>query len=320
MFPTRVTGSRTVGGMGFLDRFSRARDAPDALTAEVVARLRVLPTVEAAQATAADSVTVTWAAQSRPTTIDLTDLRPRWREASGFDRIELLDLFIEGLPTGGGAPVAPGEGPVVAPRSDPVAEASAVPPADVGWSSAGADLLPVLRREVVAGTGAISWPVAGILHAVIVGADRWAPVTTTDCERWSVDAEEVRTRAVTNLRTLDPAPDPIGPGVRAWVATAPQGLQSSWIVDPGAFLRAVGLDSGIAFAPLPGELVVVDAADAALVQSVTASTLRIVAEQQSPLTPVPFVLTDDGAQVWEPPAGHPAAADVAQARGHHGGG
>lgn len=288
--------------MGFLDRFKSGTSAPDALTVEVVARLRVLPAVESADAVDGDTVSVAWTGHAGPATVDLTELRPRWKAAGGFDRIQLLDDFIDALR----------DGP---PPSTEVAAPAPVPDADDGGWAGNRDLvLPVLTRIDPESRAAVTWPVGGVLHAVVNGADRSTPVSAGDLERWGVGPDEVRAAAVANLETVDPRPDPISPGARAWVPTGPDGLQSSWLVAPGRLLAGTGLTSAIAFVPVVSELVVIDPTDESLVQSIAASTNRIVAEQALPLCPLPFVLSAAGAEPWDPPAGHPAAADVAAAR------
>lgn len=286
--------------MGFLDRFKSGPNAPDALTVEVIARLRVLPSVEAADAVDGDTVSVTWAGRPEAAAVDLTELRPRWKTAGGFDRIQLLDDFIDALR----------DGP---PPSTEVA-ASAPPPDEGGWAAHRSVVLPVLTRIGPESRAAVTWPVGAVLHAVVNGPDRSTPVSMGDLERWGVRTDEVRAAAVANLEAVDPRPDPISPGARAWFPTGPEGLQSSWLVAPARLLAGTGLTSAIAFVPVVSELVVIDPADEALVQSIAASTNRIVAEQTLPLCPLPFVLSAVGAEPWDPPAGHPAAPDVAEAR------
>jgi hypothetical protein len=299
--------------MGFLDRFKSGPSAPDALTVEVVARLRVLPTVDAADAVDGDTVRVDWAGRAEPATVDLAELRPRWKEAGGFDRIQLLDDFIDALRDG---PPAPAVAPSAPPATPEVAAHRPGPATtdDGGWAAHRSVVLPVLTRIDPESRAAVTWPVAGVLHAVVNGADRSTPVSAGDLERWGVGADEVRAAAVANLEAVDPRPEPISPGARAWVPTGPDGLQSSWLVAPAHLLAGTGLTSAIAFVPVVSELVVIDRTDEALVQSIAASTNRIVAEQALPLCPLPFVLSPTGAEPWEPPAGHPAAADVAEAR------
>jgi hypothetical protein len=281
--------------MGFLDRLKGGQGGPDVLTTEIVARLRAMPTVDSAEARDADGVVVRWTGHDADQVVDLGELRPRWRQASGFDRIELVDGFLEQLGPGAAAP------------SDPAPDAGPVG----GWDQLRAGVRPVLRRSGDRDLD-VCWAVGAGVAATVVLDGR--PVTTPDCDGWGVGELDVRAAAVANLRALDPAPEPVGPGARAWVATAPAGTQAAWLVAPGPLLDAIGLVEGVAFAPLPGELVVVDPADIDLLRSILASTEQIVAEQAEPLTAVPFVLTAAGARPWEPAADHPLADEVAAVR------
>lgn len=300
--------------MGLLDRFKGGGGGgPDALTAEIAARLRAMDAVEAAVAVAADQVDVTWSGRDDVQAIDLTDLRPRWKAASGFDRIEVVDTFLAGLSPDAAPPPAPATvepAPIAEPEPEPEpVPAAGAPPAQTagGWDELRTRVLPVLR-PAGGGPDCVRWSVGGMVDAT-VAADG-VPVAPGDCERWGVGEVDVRAAATANLREIDPRPEAIAPEARAWVPTAPQGGQSAWLTAPGRLLDAIGIDEGIAFAPLAGELVVVDPADLDLLRSILTSTERIVSEQPEPLTALPFRLTAQGAEPWDPPDDHPLATTL----------
>jgi hypothetical protein len=295
----------TVGTVGFLDRFKGGGTAgPDALTAEIAARLRALPTVDSAEGSTADEITVRWTGREGDHTVDLADLRPRWKQTSGFERIELVDHFVESLSPGEDATTR-SPTPAAGPTPDPI------PDGPAGWEQLRSRVLPALR-PAGGGPDCVSWSVGGAVEATVV-ADG-SPVAPGDCEQWGVGEVDVRAAATANLREIDPAPQPVGPGARAWVATAPPGGQAAWLTAPARLLDAVGLAEGVAFVPVAGELVVVDPADTGLLGTILSSTEQIVAEQAEPLTPLPFLLTPTGAMPWIPPEGHPLAAEVEAVR------
>ena len=300
--------------MGFLDRFkSDSTPGPDALTAEVAARLRVLPSVEAVEALDADTVSVSWAGQPEPATVLLDELRPAWKSASGFDRIALLDEFIEGLTPG--APTA-APAPATAPAVPAAGVGDAVPAAtgSTEWDRLRPQLLPALRPPEAVGPDAVSWSFGDALRIVIVTAGGGLEISGADRDEVGVTDEDLDAAATANLESIDPAPEPIAPDARAWVATAPAGLQSSWLLAPRRLLERTGLTSAIAFAPLPGELVVIDPDDTELVRSIAESTLRILEEQPGRLCPLPFRMVADGVEIWEPADEHPAADAVQRTR------
>lgn len=307
----------TVDTVGFLDRFSKdTAAAPDAFTTEMVARIRALPSVERAEPTDADTVSVTWSGGRESEAVDISGLRQPWKQAKGFDRIELLDDFIAGLSPGQYPPASPtsGDEPDASPEPGP-----APPPGPTAtdavteWSQVASQLVPVLRR-VRAGDGALTWPIGELLEATAIWAGGATPITDDQCAVWGVGLDDVRSAATSNLVAIDPAPDAIGPGARAWVPTSPEGLQSSWLAAPERLLHQLGLATAIVLVPLRSELVVVDPEDIELVQSILTNTLAILESQANVLCPVPFLVTAEDVQDWMPAASHPAAQLVHQTR------
>ncbi len=275
--------------MGFLDRFTRDTTSPDAFTLEVATRIRVRDDVASVEMIDADTVAVTWAGRTAPERFDLSGTRQPWKDASGFGRIEVIDAFM--------ATLAPSAGDEAHATAD-------------SWEVVAADVLPVLRRRgdgdgAAIGETEITWSITALLEATVAVGSEGTPVTDALCERWGMTAADIRARAEANLAALDPRPDPIAPDARAWVPTAPDGLQSSWLAAPQALLSSVGLTEGIVLAPVRGELVVVDPADRALTESVISTTLTIVEQEPETLCPVPFRVTPDEVSVWEPPADDP---------------
>ena len=307
--------------MGFLDRFkSDGPRPPDALTYEVVARLRVLAASESVEPVDADTVRVTW--HGRPEqNVELGDLRPTWKRSSGFDRIQLLDDFVEGVTSGSGvASSEPEEDAPPAPTVDAPAPVPIEELFDSEWARLRPSLLLALRPAGTSGEDAVVWPFGDGAQIVALDIAAGADITRADIERLDVSEREVEAAALKNLEALDPAPEPIGDGMRAWVPTTPAGLKSSWLLAPHRLLEACGLSSAIGFAPLPDELVVIDPADDGLVSSIAASTLRILDEQPGRLVAAPLEITREAVDVWDPPDDHPAAAVVAEMKERFGAG
>ena len=308
--------------MGFLDRFkSDGPRPPDALTYEIVARLRVLGATESVEPVDADTVRVTWHG-GPDQSVELGELRPTWKRSSGFDRIQLLDDFVEGVRSGGAAGSSPAPDDEVAPP--PVADEPVPVPIEEVFDSGGARLRPTLLRALrPAGTAdedAVVWPFGDGAQIVALDIAAGTEITRADVDRLDVSAGEVEAAALKNLEALDPAPEPIGDGMRAWVPTTPAGLKSSWLLAPHRLLEACGLSSAIGFAPLPDELVVIDPADEGLVGAIATSTMRILEEQPGTLVAAPLEITRDAVDVWDPPADHPAAAVVAEMKERFGAG
>ena len=304
--------------VGFLDRFAKTPDAPDAFLKEVLARLRARPDVASVEAVDADTVAIGW--RDRPGSEEVTvgALRGPWKQASGFYRIELLDDFMAdlapGAPSTGDAPLGVEPESHVDAEVHPEVHPDPHLPGEDDWVSAAPGLVAAVRRAGI-DDGAVTWPVGDLLDGVAVSAADGSAVTDTDCGRWGVSPFDVQAVAIENLSVVDPAPDPVGPDARAWVATEPAGRQAGWLAAPGRLLERCGVTTAIVLAPLPGELVVVDPADAELVRSILTSTLQIVAAETEILCPVPFLVTADEVVAWAPGAGDPAAADlVARAR------
>lgn len=307
--------------MGFLDRFSKDSPAPpDAFTIEVVARIRALPNVAGAEPIDADTVSVTWSGWSEPEAVDIGGPRQPWKAAKGFDRIEVVDDFIAGLAPGQFPPVTPeSESEPNQPSADPEPQPAAPAAEPAGsepiteWSQVAAQLVPVLRRARPADSTA-TWPVGDLLEATAIWAGGATPITTEQCATWGVGLDDVRAAAVANLLAIDPAPDEVAPGTRAWVPTSPDGLQSSWLAAPRRLLDDVGLARAIVLVPLRGELVVVDPADTDLVASILANTITILETQTGVLCPVPFLVEGDEVRSWMPDPDHPASGLVRQTR------
>lgn len=283
--------------MGFLDRFTKDTSTPDAFTIEIAARIRALAGVNHVETIDADTVAVTWTGRTEPDHIDIGGTRPAWKQVKGFDRIELVDEFIAGL--------GPGDAPTTIPG--PAIPGIAEPAGGARWAAASLDVLPLLRRTMTDADGLVTWPVTELLEATATGTDHSVPITMAQCDEWGITAAQVRTAATDNLAALDPAPDAIGDGMRAWVPTAPDGQQSSWLTAPTRLLERLGLTTGIAIAPLVGELVVVDPDDDDLVVAIIDNTLTIIEDTSDTLCPVPFLVSSDRVDIWEPAAGHPAA-------------
>lgn len=289
--------------MGFLDRFSKDTSTPDAFTIEIAARIRALAGVSHVDTIDADTVAVTWTGRSEPDEIAIGDPRPAWKQSKGFDRIELVDEFIAGLAPSDTGTIIPGTTIFPGTTIPGIAE----PAGGARWAAARLDVLPLLQRTMTDDDEPITWPVTELLEATATGADHSVPITQAQCDEWGITAGDVRAAATDNLAAVDPAPDEIGAGMRAWVPTAPEGHQSSWLTAPAPLLQRLGLTAGIAIAPLVGELVVVDPDDEDLVVAVLDNTLTIIEDKPDTLCPVPFLVSGDRVEIWEPVAGHPAA-------------
>lgn len=303
----------TVEVMGLLDRFKK-EPRPDALTLEAIARARAVPGVATAEAVDADTVSVTWADQPGASTLSLTDVRAAWSKASGFERIELMDDLIATLAPPADAPDGPSEIPTVvppAPRATSEGETTAVD-TDAGWDAV-RDRLRLVVGPAGAHPGAVTWPVAGVLEArVVLGGPGAIPVDADDVAGWGVPVADVEAAARTNLATLDPGLDPVGPGQPAWVPTNPADHPPAWLGAPDRLLAATGLAEAVALAPTPTELVVVDPAAHDLLRSILTSTKQIVASEARVLWPGPLLLTGAGVAPWRPDPSHPAAELVAE--------
>lgn len=303
--------------MGFLDRFSRA-SSPDALTVEVAARLRAFATVDAADIVDADTVSVVWSGHEHPVEIDLAPVRAPWKQARGFDRIELLDDFMAGLRPDDPLPTT--ADPVAVPEATPAGTTGTGDDLDAtGFAAVRTQLFPVVRAvdgpDDGLDDGAVRWPIDGVfLEATVVVAGDGHPITASQCAAWGVEEAAIRDTAVGNQSAIDPAPDPIAPDARAWVPTDLGGLASSWLAAPGRLLERTGLESGIVLVPLVGELVVVDPDDTDLVLSILSDTLAILEDQTDTLCPVPFLVTAHETTTWTPANDHPAAPLVQRTR------
>lgn len=316
--------------MGLLDRFKKDAPGPDTLTREILARVRAVPGVHEAEIVDRDTVTAQW--DTGPTTIALADLRQAWSDASGMDRIDLVDDFVAGLgpPVGGPAPdpgpadrpddglgvvdpivssdgAAPGTPAGEAGRTDAEPPAADAPTAAGVWAGVRTRLRPAVRRP---GTGmpAATWPVAGVLEGVAVVDGSPFPVTTDDLASWGVAVDDVRAAAVSALGA--PSLDRIDASMAAWVPTGPEGELAAWLCAPDALLAATGLTAAVALAPLPSELVLVDPDDHDALAGILASTEAIVDDQSDVLHPAPLLLDAAGAGPWTPPADHPCAERV----------
>lgn len=285
--------------MGLLDRLKKA-PGPDALTWEAVARARAVPSVTGAEAADADTVLVTWLDDPGTTTLSLADVRARWTEASGFDRIEIMDQLIAGL----------------APPPDPTTHqgVSSSPTEGDGtgaWNAARRSASVVVVR---AGAlhGAVRWQVVEGIDAVASVGGR--PVTDDDLARWDVRAEDVRAAALDRLAGEGPALEPIGPDARAWVPGSAAAPPPAWIALPGVLLSAAGLAGAVALAPLPTELVLIDPDDTELLASVLSSTAAIVEGASEVLLAAPLLVATEGCRPWVPAHDHPCAALVERLR------
>lgn len=303
--------------MGLLDRFKRDDSGPDGLTREIAARLRARPDIQAVEATGADALAVTWAGGDTSEE-SISALRVPWTGASGFDRIELVDQHLDTIqpPTAGSfdtgsvdtgsfdaASFDRGEGPPEEPQGAA---------ADRSWDAIRGSLLPRVRQPVADGT--IAWTVGDLIEAYVVDAASDLPFGPAEVDRWGVDAAQVREAALANLRATRPAPEPLGPRLRAWIATHPTGSQAAWLASPDQLLEALGLAAAIVLAPTPTDLVVVDAGAPDLVGSLLADTLTIYEhEAEIRVCPVPFLVESGAVVPWEPAAGDACADDVRRA-------
>ena len=300
--------------MGLLDRFKKERSAaPDALTREAVARVRAVPGVRRIDVVDGDTLAVTWSGVAAPTTVSLERIRDRWTAASGFDRIEVMDDFVNGL-----APPAPGDAAAAAtPDTDTPSESpTAEPDTDAAWAAARPRLRPSIGLPAAPGVDTVRWSVAGVLEATVILEGPMAlPVGPAELAEWGVDDDTVRAAAEANLASLDPELDPIGPGEPAWVPTKPSGQLASWLCAPDRLLASAGLDEAVVLAPLATELVMVDPAAVSLLESILASTRTIVEHETRTLWPAPFLVRPGSVEPWRPQADHPCAALVEQMRG-----
>lgn len=298
--------------MGLLDRFKKA-PAPDAMTWEAVARLRVVAGVARAEAVDADTVEIAWIDNPYSSTLTLAAAREGWTKANGFERIEIMDALIGAVAPPTGPPEA-ADPPGVDPTPPDVAPDVQVAGAG-GWAAARARLRVVVGR---AGEhpGAITWPVAGVLEAraVLDGPDA-SPVEGADAATWGVGPDDVRATALANLAATDPGLDPVGPGQPAWVPTTPVDHPPAWLAAPERLLAACGLDQAVVLAPMATELVVVDPAAHDLLGSILASTKSIIAGETRPLWPAPLLATSAGLAPWQPAPDHPCAALAAELGG-----
>ncbi len=305
--------------MGLLDRFKKEHSAaPDALTREAVARVRAVPGVQGIDVVDGDTLAVTWTGAGAPATVSLAGIRDRWTAASGFDRIEVMDDFVNSL-----APPVPGEAPAAPEPADatPDADTPSVPPTaepDTGaaWAAARPRLRPSISLPAAPGADTVRWSVAGVLEATVVLDGPMAlPVGPGELAEWGVDGDAVRAAAEANLASLDPELDPIGPSEPAWVPTQPPGQLASWLCAPDRLLAAAGLDEAVVLAPLVTELVMVDPTAVSLLESILASTRTIVEHETRTLWPAPFLVRPGSVEPWQPDADHPCAALVEQMRG-----
>ena len=290
--------------MGFLDRFKSDTSSPDALTLEVATRIKLHSDVDDVAMVDADIIAVTWAGRATPHPLDISEIRPTWKRATGFERIDLLDNFLAGLHPPAGDPM-----PADTERSS---EAPGDRDGRDGWEEVAPQLFPALAAS--APDDVVSWAVGGLLHATVVRQSSGAPVTRAECAAWKVRADDAVARAVANLSAIDPGLDAIAPDSRAWVPTQPDGRQSSWLTAPARLLAELGLESGIALVPVAGEMVVVDPDDPALLESVLTSTLTILEHEPDRLCPMPFRVTPDHVAVWQPRIDDPASELVERAR------
>ncbi len=290
--------------MGLLDRFKRGDAGADALTREIAARLRARPDIEAAEPTGADSVAVTWVGGATSEE-SIAALREPWTSASGFDRIELVDQHLDTVQPP--VPAAFDSGEPASWADEPPAAAA------TSWDAIRPGLLPRLRSPV--DDGAVAWSLGGgLVEAVAVAATTDQPLRAAELERWNIDATQVREAAMANLRSTRPAPEPLGPGMRAWIATRPSGAQAAWLAGPDPLLEALGLASAVVLVPTPTDLVVVDAAADELVGSIVTDTLNIYEhEAEVRVCPVPFLISAGSVAPWDPAADDPRGDAVARA-------
>lgn len=331
--------------MGLFDRFKKdTAGAPDALTREALVRVRAVPGVEAVEPVDADTLSVTWTGTDEPARLSLADLREPWTSASGFDRIELMDDFVRTVAPPTGAPAdafpdpapagpAPDEAPAATTVGDGAPEADPTPAGGPGptaapaeqpgarWAEVSPRLQPVIGRPGVADDDIVCWPVGDVLEATVVvdGGPGSLPVGRAELAEWGVDAGSVRRAAEANQAALDPSLDPIGPGEPAWVPTRPAGHLASWLCAPDRLLAAAGLDDAVVLVPLATELVVVDPAATALVESILSSTRTIVEQESRTLWPAPLLVRPGSVTPWVPATDHPCAGLVEEMRALAGG-
>ncbi len=280
--------------MGLFDRLRTS--GPDALTRAAVARIRALPDVADARALDGDTIAVTFAAGGAEQQVDLGGIRPDWKAAGGFDRIEIMDAFVQAMAAP--ATTLPAGQDLVA---DVVVE---------GW----ADVVDRITIRVHAPgqvpRGALAWPVGDVLHAVAIVLPRPGaatppiPVTQHDAERWGVAPAAVAEAMGAGLDREPPVLEPIEAGVAAWVA-AGDPHPARWLLRPDRLVAAVGADPLVALVPTATELVVVDANATALLDDVLRHTATILDAETDVLWPAPFLLRPGAATPWQPGDGHP---------------
>jgi hypothetical protein len=95
----------------------------------------------------------------------------------------------------------------------------------------------------------------------------------------------------------------------------PDGYASSWLAAPDVLRRAVGHlgPDIVALAPGRDGLRLVDASATDAVVSQLKEVLAAYPNEPRQLSPVPYLVNDDGVVPWGPPAGHPAARLVHRA-------
>jgi uncharacterized protein YtpQ (UPF0354 family) len=179
------------------------------------------------------------------------------------------------------------------------------------WDEASPRLLPAVRSAswVAAGgpLGVLRRPIAPFvsLLCAIDSEHAMTFATKSDLKAWAVTEQDAMDKAEENLRAR---PIEVGRTESTAIVVGPDGYVSSWLAVPAALAR-VAADIGevvIAIAPARDVLWLADAED----HTETVQMLeRAIAEYQGAprqLSPVPYLVSPDGIEVWEPAASHPA--------------
>ncbi len=139
-------------------------------------------------------------------------------------------------------------------------------------------------------------------------------VSENDLVAWGVDQVQVEEQAVANLGAEQLQVGRVG---SIAVLLGPDGYTSSWLAAPER-IRRVASDIGsdvVVVASTRDQVELVDTASHFETVKVLENGLAAYEEEPRRLSPVPYLVRDDGLEVWDPPPGHPAELLVRRAQG-----
>jgi hypothetical protein len=199
-------------------------------------------------------------------------------------------------------------------------------PRPVNWRDAAARLLPAVRSaswanaatgpSAAGNSAALPFgrplvPFVKVLCA-IDSAHSIGFATAADLAAWGVSDDEALRTAEANLARMPCQVRRNGPMA---LVLGPNGYISSWLAAPAA-LATVAADIGgsvVAVAAARDQLILIDAAHPEAATRMLEATLEHYQATARPLSPVPYLISEDGIEPWLPPSGHPARPIVAKA-------